>query len=157
MKKTVATFFGVGWFPVMPGTIASVIAVPIALLFHGLGGFPVLVAATLGLFLIGWWSVSDGAENDPAEFVIDEIAGQCISIWPYSAWLWVREESLSTNHWPIVAGSLALFRLFDIWKPGPIGAIDERHDALGIMLDDALAGVAAAVLLAAALFLLELK
>jgi phosphatidylglycerophosphatase A len=37
------------------------------------------------------------------------------------------------------------FRLFDIWKPGPIGWADRRGDALGVMLDDILAGVAAAL------------
>ena len=157
MKKIVATFFGAGLFPAMPGTFASAVAVPIALILHALGGFPVLVAATLGLFALGLWSVSEAAENDPVEFVIDEIVGQCVAIWPYSAWLWMREESLSPHHWHIVFCSLALFRLFDIWKPGPIGTIDERHDSLGIMLDDVLAGLAAAALLALALIALGME
>lgn len=157
MKRIVATFFGAGWFPAAPGTFASAIAVPIALLLHAVGGFPILVASTLVLFLVGWWSVTGSTDDDPVEFVIDEVVGQCIAIWPYSAWLWAREASISVNHWLIVACAVALFRLFDIWKPGPIGEIDERHDSLGIMLDDAVAGLAAAVLLGAALIILELK
>ena len=156
MKKIIATLFGAGWFPWMPGTFASALAVPLAVTVHVIGGFPILVAATIGLFLVGWWSVAQPGANDPAEFVIDELAGQFIAIWPYSAWLWMREIGVSANHWPILIGALLLFRFFDIVKPWPISAIDERHDSLSIMLDDVAAGIAAAAFLAAALLILEM-
>jgi phosphatidylglycerophosphatase A len=50
-----------------------------------------------------------------------------------------------TALWPGWIVAFVAFRLFDIWKPGPIGWADRRGDALGVMLDDILAGVAAAL------------
>ena len=144
-------------FPAAPGTFASAIAVFIALGLHLLGGFPLLAVSTAGFFVLGWWSVSDAADSDPKEYVIDEIVGQCIAIWPYSLWLWVRGATLSVNHWLLIFSAFVLFRIFDIWKPGLIGTIDKRHDSLGIMLDDVMAGLLAAALLAAALFVWEVK
>jgi phosphatidylglycerophosphatase A len=47
--------------------------------------------------------------------------------------------------WPGWVTAFLAFRLFDIWKPGPIGWADRRGDALGVMLDDILAGLAAAL------------
>jgi len=47
--------------------------------------------------------------------------------------------------WPGWLTGFALFRLFDILKPGPVGWADRRQDALGVMLDDVIAGVCAAV------------
>jgi phosphatidylglycerophosphatase A len=41
--------------------------------------------------------------------------------------------------------AFVLFRLFDIWKPGPVGWADRRDDALGVMLDDVIAGVLGAI------------
>jgi len=50
--------------------------------------------------------------------------------------------------WPGIAAGFALFRLFDVWKPWPIGWVDRKvHGGLGIMLDDVLAGLMAAVVL----------
>jgi phosphatidylglycerophosphatase A len=47
--------------------------------------------------------------------------------------------------WPGWVAAFVLFRLFDITKPGPVGWADRRGDALGVMLDDVIAGVFAAV------------
>jgi phosphatidylglycerophosphatase A len=47
--------------------------------------------------------------------------------------------------WPGWVVAFAGFRLFDIWKPGPVGWADRRGDALGVMLDDVFAGVMAAI------------
>ncbi|PIV79507.1 MAG: phosphatidylglycerophosphatase A, partial [Rhodobacteraceae bacterium CG17_big_fil_post_rev_8_21_14_2_50_63_15] len=59
-----------------------------------------------------------------------------------------------TSLWPGFIFAFLAFRFFDILKPGPIGWADRRHDALGVMLDDILAGIAAAlcVMLAAGLY-----
>ncbi len=50
--------------------------------------------------------------------------------------------------WPGWLGGFLLFRLFDIWKPGPAGWADRRRDPLGTMLDDLVAGAMAAAVLA---------
>jgi phosphatidylglycerophosphatase A len=47
--------------------------------------------------------------------------------------------------WPGLIAAFVLFRLFDIWKPGPVGWADRRDDALGVMLDDVIAGVLGAI------------
>ncbi len=47
--------------------------------------------------------------------------------------------------WPGWIAAFLFFRLFDIWKPGPIGRADRRGDAAGVMLDDLWAGVFAGI------------
>ena len=68
--------------------------------------------------------------------MIDEVAGQ-----------WIAMLALRSMHWPGVLAAFALFRLFDITKPGPIGWADRQPGAFGIMADDVLAGAAAAIVL----------
>ena len=76
-----------------------------------------------------------GADSDPdhGTIVIDEACGQCLALVP---------AMLSPILWVL---SFALFRLFDIWKPGPIAMIERRlGGAWGVMFDDVAAGMAAA-------------
>jgi phosphatidylglycerophosphatase A len=77
--------------------------------------------------------------------VIDEVAGMWIALLACFPDNDQSEEATKATHWllwPIVA--FGLFRVFDITKPGPIGTLDKRHDAIGVMGDDVLAGVASA-------------
>jgi len=55
--------------------------------------------------------------------------------------------------YPGIITAFLFFRLFDIWKPGPVGWADRRGDALGVMLDDVIAGVFAAVVVGISAFL----
>jgi phosphatidylglycerophosphatase A len=93
--------------------------------------------AAMAAILVGWWAVrSLSAVGDPGWVVVDEFAGQWISL------LGVPRAN--------AAGLLAaflLFRLLDISKPGPIGWIDRNKSALGVMGDDVLAGLLAAAIL----------
>jgi phosphatidylglycerophosphatase A len=76
--------------------------------------------------------------------VIDEVAGQWIALWP----IMIGASHVGadvTALWPGWVAAFVLFRLFDITKPGPIGWADRRGDALGVMLDDVIAGVFAAI------------
>jgi phosphatidylglycerophosphatase A len=79
---------------------------------------------------------TEADHDDPGWIVVDEIAGQMIAL------LALHKISLIG-----VALAFALFRLFDISKPGPIGWADRQGGAAGIMADDLLAGVAAALVL----------
>ncbi|WP_172295263.1 phosphatidylglycerophosphatase A [Pseudoruegeria sp. HB172150] len=156
MSRLIATFFYVGYLPWAPGTWGTAFAIPVAWVLHGLGGFPLLVAATIVVVLAGWWATSmetQGAtDHDPSEIVIDEVAGVWIALWPLSGGLWHAGVDSWVFPWPGWVGAFIFFRLFDIWKPGPVGWADRRGDALGVMLDDLIAGVMAAVVIGIAAF-----
>ena len=155
MNRLVATMFGLGHLRPGPGTWASVAALPLAWALHVLGGFAALSLATVVLALVGWRAVAAelaGAENeDPSEFVVDEVVGQWLAIWPVSAGASLLGLPV-TALWPGWLAAFLLFRFFDIVKPWPVGWADRRHGASGVMLDDIIAGALAGlgvVLLAA--------
>jgi phosphatidylglycerophosphatase A len=83
-------------------------------------------------------------DHDPSEIVIDELVGQWIALMPLSFAAWNSDIPIHVM-WPGWIAAFALFRLFDIWKPWIIGWADKRGDALGVMLDDVIAGVFAAI------------
>ena len=136
----VATWFGAGLVRWAPGTAASALALPAAWLLRSHTGAPGLAIATLALVALGIWATGacerrTGTRDSPA-IVIDEVAGQWVAL------LLVPAD-------PAAYGiGFVLFRLFDVAKPWPIGLID-RHvkGGFGVMLDDLVAGVFAAVIL----------
>ncbi|AHJ62993.1 Phosphatidylglycerophosphatase A [Granulibacter bethesdensis] len=94
--------------------------------------------AALAACLGGWWAVrACGALNDPGWVVIDEFAG-----------MWITMLALPL-HPTTTALALAflIFRVLDITKLGPIGWADRKKDAMGVMGDDILAGIAGALIL----------
>jgi phosphatidylglycerophosphatase A len=103
-----------------------------------------LVAATVAVTLLGWWAVAGEGGDDAGEYVIDEVAGQWIALWPVSIGAAHAGADILAL-WPGWVVAFLAFRLFDIWKPGPIGWADRQKGATGVMLDDLLAGVTAAV------------
>lgn len=136
----IAVFFGAGLLPKMPGTWGSVAALPLAWLIQILGGAPWLAFATLAIFLLGVWASSVHAKtlggDDPGEIVVDEVAGQWLTLLVVPADL------------VLYAAGFVLFRFFDIVKPWPVSWADRRiKGGLGIMFDDILAGIYAAILL----------
>ena len=149
MTRAIATFFYVGLMPKAPGTWGSLAALPFAFVIHLLGGFWLLVICCLIAFLAGWWATlreTAGKENhDPGEIVIDEVVGQWITLMPVSAALTALDDGWLPL-WLLVSG-FALFRLFDITKPGLVGTMDRLNTALGVMLDDVVAGIIAALAL----------
>ena len=150
MSKLIATFFYVGLLRPAPGTWGSAAAIPVAYVIHGLGGFPTLLVATVAVFALGWWATVQETrgkdDHDPSEIVIDEVAGMWIALWPLSAGLWWMGADAWVFPYPGWVMGFLLFRLFDIWKPGPVGWADRRNDAFGVMVDDVIAGLMAAVL-----------
>jgi len=111
---------------------------------HALAGFPLLAIGVAAAFLMGLWATgvmtAGSDDHDPSEIVIDEVAGQWIALLPLSYVAWSRGLDI-TVLWPGWVAAFVLFRLFDITKPGPIGKADRRGDAMGVMLDDVIAGV----------------
>lgn len=149
MSRLIATLFGIGNLRPAPGTWGSAAAVLLAWPIHAFGGFPAFAVATLLAFAVGWWSVAEAtrgmADHDPSEIVIDELVGQWFALWPLSAGLWLAGVTGWTFPWPGWVLAFVLFRLFDVWKPGPIGRIDRQRGIAGTMLDDVAAGAAAAI------------
>jgi len=138
--KLLATWFGAGLLPKAPGTWGSLAALPLGWVIQYVAGWPGLVLATLLVFIIGIWAAGSyarrGANPDPGEIVIDEVAGQWLAVLP----------AMGAPLLYLVG--FALFRLFDIWKPWPIRTVERKlKGGLGVMADDILAGLIAAALL----------
>ena len=150
--KAVASFFFVGFLRPAPGTWGSLAALPVAWGLHTLGGFWFLLNMTVFAFLTGLIAtqkVTQGTkDHDPGWIVIDEVVGMWIALFPVSYGA-QRMGADITALWPGWIAAFVLFRLFDIWKPWLVGRADARGDALGVMLDDVIAGVFAALGVAA--------
>jgi phosphatidylglycerophosphatase A len=134
--RFIAAGFGTGYAPVAAGTVASLVAVLVGGVLLAVS--PLLLACAALLATAGGYVAVDRAEvkGDPGWVVIDEFAGQWISL------LALARPSIAG-----LAAAFVLFRLFDITKLGPVGWADRQHGAFGIMADDVIAGVIAAVLL----------
>lgn len=154
MSRAIATVGFIGLLRPAPGTWGSAAAIPLAWGLHWAGGFPLLALASVVVFFVGWWATAQAtrgqADHDPSEIVIDEVVGQWIALWPLSLGLWHAGAVGHVFPWPGWVGGFLMFRLFDIWKPGPVGWMDRRSDAFGVMADDVVAGVLAAIVVALA-------
>lgn len=148
--KYVATLFGIGFSPIAPGTVASAVTIPIVWLLHWAGGFGLLFIATCLVTLLGYYASAAytaqlGADADPGEVVIDEVAGQMIALWPMSLGMVMAGSAPHIFPYPGWIAAFVLFRIFDILKPWPVSWADRKHGPLGIMLDDLIAGFLAAI------------
>ena len=152
MTRFLATWGYVGLMPKAPGTWGSLAALPFAVLLHAVGGFPALFLATVFVFFLGWWATvqetAGAADHDPGEIVIDEVVGQWIALFPLSGGLWAMGSQIVILPWPGLVFGFLFFRLFDIFKPWPVSWADKKSTAFGVMLDDVLAGIMAALVVA---------
>ena len=131
----IATWFGSGLSPIVSGTAGSLAALPFAYIIQSQLGNVTLGIASIIIFLIGWWASIEYLKvntdkKDPREIVVDEVAGQwlLLSFLPFT--------------WQAYLVGFILFRAFDIVKPWPVSHADQKMDgALGVMLDDMLAGI----------------
>lgn len=150
LTRGIATFAGVGRIPGPAGTWGSLAALATGYGLHVAGSFPLLALATLAAIAVGWWATDieiHGQDDlDPGHIVIDEVAGQWLALWPLSLGMWHIGAPATLFPWPGWVSAFVLFRLLDIWKPGPVGWADRRRGPTGVMLDDVLAGVIAALI-----------
>ena len=141
---------GSGLLPKAPGTYGSLVALLFTPLMLWLGlGYSLLFCALLAL--VGVPICSKTAQiygvHDDGRIVFDEWAGQSISLLPV-VWFATSTDLSTEGILLMTFTSFVLFRLFDVLKPQPIGWLDQHvHGGLGIMLDDLLAGVMAALVL----------
>ncbi|MBR2656690.1 MAG: phosphatidylglycerophosphatase A [Loktanella sp.] len=148
MTHLIATFFYVGHLRPAPGTWGSLAALPVAWALVMLAGPWALVAGIVLAYALGIWATgvetAGKADHDPSEIVIDEVAGQWIALLPVVFGATMRDADLLAL-WPGWVAAFVLFRLFDITKIGPIGWADRMHGPTGVMLDDVIAGIFAAI------------
>ena len=128
-----ATWFGCGYVPLMPGTAGTLGAVPLYLLLRPLG-VPVVLAAALVLTAAGIWAaqvvVVHSGKKDPQIVVIDEVAGVMITL------------AAAPHTWAGVIACVVLFRVFDQWKPFPARWAERNlPGGWGVVLDDVAAGM----------------
>lgn len=142
IARHIATVGGVGYLPMAPGTFGSLAAIPLTWALHAAGGFALVAAATIAVTVAGWWASREmlaGAEDDPSEIVIDEVAGMMVALWPLSLGLTMMGAGPDVFPWPGWVLGFVLFRFFDIVKPPPVRWFD-RPGPVGIMADDLVAG-----------------
>ncbi len=142
IARILATWFGIGYAPVAPGTVATIAGILIA---YGLRDFPFVYAgAVIACVGIGIWACQqverELGEKDPGCVVIDEVGGVLIALWglPIS--------------WPVAICGFFLFRAFDMFKIYPINRIEALPGGWGIMLDDVMAGVYTRLVLGVAMW-----
>ncbi len=134
-----ATGFGLGRIPVAPGTFGTLAAIPLIWLMEWMNPGP-MAFFLVSLILLSVY-VADKAETlmgekDPGPIVIDEIAGYCVTM------------TLVPVSWITILLGFIAFRCFDILKPAPVKYFEEKFSGgAGIVLDDIMAGVLAALVL----------
>ncbi len=129
---------GSGLSPVAPGTVGTVAAIPLLLVMPE--SLPIYLLLLVILFVVGVFLCSVCAKNlgvhDHPAIVWDEWVGFLLTM-------------VAIPHtFKFVLLGFIIFRLFDVLKPWPISWVDKRvHGGFGIMLDDVLAGLAAAIVM----------
>jgi len=152
---------GVGYFPIAPGTLGSLLGMVLYLALwasadsvlssHVLAKrlnlmyvwTPQMTFMLMAIFLVtmtGIWAASRAEKllrkKDPSVVVVDEVAGQMIALLSGPFWI---------HTWWSIFTAFLLFRVFDIWKPYPIRRLERLESGLGIMADDIAAGAYALI------------
>ena len=149
------TLFNIGKLKYAPGTAASLIACVLFLVLIKIVNISLILLFTLIIFWYSFIAINNSFEefkdDDPQEIVIDEVVGQMLPLLTMP--IYETLYPLPKLYYCIAA--FLIFRLFDIWKPYPISYVDNNvKGALGIMLDDILAGVYSIIFLIIIFFFL---
>lgn len=141
LALAVSTALGVGYVPFAPGTFGSAAGL---LLWAVLPASPFAqVVAIVAVFGLGSWAAHVTERHyrrtDPGVVVIDEVLGMIVTV------------AFNPVTWTGAALGFLLFRVFDVLKPYPANRLERLHGGLGIMADDAMAGVYANMVLRLAL------
>jgi phosphatidylglycerophosphatase A len=142
IANIISTWFGCGYSPKAPGTVGSAAAIGIAILIERYAAWRPLSFAALALVVSApaIWAAGKTARQaemkDPQFVVVDEVVGQ-----------WVALAGARALNWKSWLAAFLLFRLFDIWKPFPVRQLESLPGGVGIVADDLMAGVYAALVL----------
>lgn len=139
LSKIIATFLGVGYSPLAPGTIASFLVILLYRYYLYTWNWPAYLGVLVLIFIFGALASSVHAETikkqDPRSVVIDEVLGQLIVLFRMPP------------TWPLLIASLLLFRMLDILKPYLIKKSENFPRGWGIMMDDVVAGVCSGIII----------
>ena len=135
-----------------PGTWGSIAAIVLAYTFMITMGFLSFLFILLFTIIVGFWSTKNyikksSEKSDPSEVVIDEVIGQWVTVLPIG-YIVEFDGFLRDGLWFVWLWAFVSFRFFDIIKLGLIGWADNLDGALGVLLDDILAGIAAGLTVA---------
>ncbi len=135
--RTITTFFFIGYFPLMPGSMASIAGAVIAVALRknlSLYLLAWIVITVLGFLFSGKMEKIEGAK-DPSCVVIDEVSGVMIAFFllPPSFSVWIT--------------AFFLFRAFDMFKIFPGNFFEKKQGSFGIMMDDVVAGLYARIII----------
>ena len=138
-SEIICTVLYIGKSPIAPGTIGSLAALMCWFVIKPAMSDPLFLLITGGLFFLGiaCSEIIVRADNlkDPQFIVIDEWVGMWIG-------LYLVEHDF---YWGLAA--FFCFRIFDIFKPGPIGEMDKMEGGIGVMMDDVVAGIITCLLM----------
>jgi len=138
LAYAIATWFGCGFVPKAPGTVGSLVALVIVC-SAGFSLLQIWIAAAI-LFFPAVWSTGVVAKHrgvaDPQIVVVDEVLGQ-----------WIALAGAPRFSWLNAALAFVLFRVFDIFKPPPARQAERLPGGWGIIADDVVAGLYAALVL----------
>ncbi len=152
---TLSTLGPIGKCPA-PGTMGSIVAAIAGVFIAAHWGLVALTVATVLVVAIGFPMANAHfrvtGQKDASEVIIDEVGGQWLAMLPIPV-----APALTMEYVIWVAVAFALFRLFDIWKPGPIRQAEKLQPyATGVMADDIIAGAIAGAIIMLATPLFEI-
>ncbi|MGH9409902.1 MAG: phosphatidylglycerophosphatase A family protein [Vicinamibacterales bacterium] len=128
-----------GYFPIAPGTVGSAAGLAVYALVAWTHSGAVEAAFIVGTFVIGTWAATHAERyfgtTDPGAVVIDEVLGMLVTL------------AFVHAGWSAALAGFFLFRVFDVIKPWPANRFEHFHGGVGIMADDAMAGVYANLVL----------
>jgi phosphatidylglycerophosphatase A len=139
----VATVAGIGYAPAAPGTVGSIAGLGMAWVLLAQTGWPAWVLGLAAVLLTPVASIACGIVErdlgleDPKFLVIDEVVGQ-----------WLALASIRPERPLDWLGALALFRIFDVLKPGPIRRLEKIPNGWGVVADDFAAGACGMITIA---------
>jgi phosphatidylglycerophosphatase A len=148
MREWIVTFFGAGKSPVAPGTAGSLAtSAVLCLLFHAfhtpvsfnLTLIVLMLLASAAAVMLGPWAIGHFGRKDPGPFVLDEVAGVCLTM------LFLPVRAGLPELWVVLTAFVA-FRIFDVWKPPPCHQLESLPQGWGILMDDLMAAVYANLL-----------
>jgi phosphatidylglycerophosphatase A len=150
VRLFVAQGFGVGRIRFAPGTFGSLVGLIWFAMLAATGNFWAYLAGAIEGIAFSIWLCDDAekilGETDPGSIVLDEIIAIPFCFLPWMAFAWGRDHSLpemselfSGRGFWMTVGGLALFRLFDIWKPWPVRQVQHLPGGWGVTADDLLA------------------
>ena len=135
LAEIIGTVLYVGKSPFAPGTVGSLVALAMWFILKPSIIDPLFLLITGGIFFVGiavsTVLIEAWNKKDPKEIVIDEWVEMWIS-------LYLVPHEIK---WGLVY--FFFFRLFDIFKPGPVQVMDDMDDSIGVMMDDVVAGILA--------------